>query len=89
MKNEAPEMNEQTGNTIRFETPEQLAKVGEPLIHAPVVGERKVLGNTFTEIAREKSIEYRPSRGENIPEQVSTQQLHAEAIRRLNGQYGD
>jgi hypothetical protein len=44
---------------------------------------------TFAEITREKSIESKTTSGSNLPETVSTQQLQAEAIRRLDGQYGD
>ena len=78
--------NEQVGNTIAFETPEQLAAVGPATGHAVVP---TATGKTFAEIAREKSIEYKPGTVETIPETVSLDRLKNNAMARLNGQYGD
>jgi hypothetical protein len=76
--------NEEQGNTIAFETPEQLAKVGPAAIPAPIV--KGVEGSDFKKIIG-KSIEYAPTVKETIPETVSLDQLTNNAMARLNGEY--
>jgi hypothetical protein len=76
--------NEERGNTIAFESPERLAEAGPATGHAVVPG---ATGKTFAEITRAKSIEYKPVRGETIPETVSLDQLTNNAMRTLHGQY--
>ena len=85
MKNEMPEMNEQTGNTIPFKSPEQLAELGTPAIPAPVV--KGVQGSNFEAITG-KSIEFSGTVKESIPESISTDQLRRESIARMDGQFG-
>lgn len=77
--------NEERGNTIAFETPEQLAKVGPAAIPAPIV--KGVEGNDFKKITS-KSIEFTPTVKETIPETVSLNQTKNYAMARLNGEYG-
>jgi hypothetical protein len=48
-----------------------------------------VKGKDFAEIAREKSIEYKPSYVEKIPETISLDKLTNRAMASLNGQYGE
>jgi hypothetical protein len=86
MRNEKPEMNEQTGNTIRFQSPEQLTAEGPKAIAAPVVPD--VVGKSFAEIAHASTIEHRPTYVEQIPETVSLDRLKSDCLDRLDGQYG-
>jgi hypothetical protein len=77
--------NEERGNTIAFETPEQLAKIGPAAIPAPIVP--GVQGSNFKAITS-KSIEFSASVKETIPESVSLDRLKSNAMARLNGEYG-
>lgn len=76
--------NEERGNTIAFESPEQLAAVGPATGHAVVPGAE---GSNFQKITG-RSIEFKPSTVETIPEVVSLDQLKNNAMARLNGEYG-
>ncbi len=76
--------NEERGNTIAFETPEQLAAVGPATGHAVVPGAE---GSNFQKITG-RSIEFAPTVKETIPESISTDQLRRESIARMDGQFG-
>ncbi len=77
MKNEKPQMNPEVGNTIPMKSSEQLVAEGPATGHAVVPG---AIGKSFAEIAREKSIEYKPGTVETIPETVSLDRLKSDAI---------
>jgi hypothetical protein len=79
--------NAKVGETNSSKSSEQLLEESSPEMKsspAPVV--RQAQGATFEKIARESSVEYRPSYTEQIPEVVTTGQMLADNRRRWSQQ---
>jgi hypothetical protein len=77
------DMNQSLGQTVTARELPESQRSHDPLSDPSkeaVLGERNVLGNTFAEIAREGSIEYRQPATSNLPEAVSTQTLLDKAL---------
>jgi len=75
--------NEARGQTIAMREIPESERSHDPLSDPSkeaVLGERNVLGNTFAEIAREGSIEYKPTTAETVPMSVSTQETLKKAL---------